>query len=174
MPLLLRGQARRAVAEPNAGFICALLSFSERIRPSLRIGAITGEDRGNKVVIEAGAGESVAVVRLYRLVPYFSAPSALLVHPPENNAAAAAAPAALVAELDERSALVLHRTAARGTPPLCVVWVGRTANVAYATAAKHFAEKLERFEGAPPACTEARGVTGKWKPAPRSSHCPWL
>ena len=70
---------RRGIAEPNAGFICALLAFHERLTKARR---------------------TYESLHLYRLSPHFVTPIARLVEP------TAAAP--LHAHLDPRTAFVLH------------------------------------------------------------------
>ena len=119
----------RGVANPNTGFICRLLEFGQRI----------GLPSNQK---------PMAPLRLYRMSPWYGAPVA---RPIDGELSAA--------ELDTRSAFVLHVAPQDGADPQALyVWVGARAHEEYSKAAHRWAAQLSKFEGAPPAAEVAQGA----------------
>ena len=119
----------RGVANPNTGFICRLLEFGQRI----------GLPSNQK---------PMAPLRLYRMSPWYGAPVA---RPIDGELSSA--------ELDTRSAFVLHVAPQDGADPQALyVWVGARAHDEYSKAAHRWAAQLSKFEGAPPAAEVAQGA----------------
>ena len=119
----------RGVANPNTGFICRLLEFGQRI----------GLPSNQK---------PMAPLRLYRMSPWYGAPVA---RPIDGELSSA--------ELDTRSAFVLHVAPQDGDDPQALyVWVGARAHDEYSKAAHRWAAQLSKFEGAPPAAEVAQGA----------------
>ena len=131
----------RGVANPNTGFICRLLEFGQRI----------GLPSNQK---------PMAPLRLYRMSPWYGAPVA---RPIDGELSSA--------ELDTRSAFVLHVAPQDGDDPQALyVWVGARAHDEYSKAAHRWAAQLSKFEGAPPAAEVAQGA----EPASQLPRISWI
>ena len=157
---------RRGVAEPNAGFICALLELAKRL-PS-------------PPDLSPEPSDAPLPPRLYRLAPDFNAPAAQLVDtskprssgPRRASFQGTSDGESLAAQLDPRTAFVLHvppadsvyvyadtvyvrtETAAAGA---VYVWFGGCARAEYVVAARSWARMLSKYELAPASVEEREG-----------------
>ena len=118
---------RRGIISPNAGFTCRLIELGQRLA-QLR-------------------AHVPLAPRLFRMVPWFSAPMPKLI---EEAHVGVSMPAST--QLDSRTCFVLQ--ASDGLH----VWLGDSSHAAYCTAAKAWARLLCRFEGATAPQLEPQGA----------------